>query len=79
MSTRNARIGLRLFLVYLFFYSVFVVLNAFSPETMRATPIAGINLAVLSGFALILAAFLMALLYGWLCQSPAAGDEEGQR
>ena len=73
MNTRNSRIGYVLFLVYLLFYGGFVLLNAFSPETMEATPIAGINVAILYGFGLIIAAFVLALIYGFL-----SGPSEGQ-
>jgi uncharacterized membrane protein (DUF485 family) len=68
MASRNARIGLVLFTVYLLFYGGFVGLNAFSPSTMEALPLAGVNLAILYGFGLILAAFVLALLYGLLCR-----------
>lgn len=69
--TRNARVGLLLFGVYLLLYGGFVLLNAFSPTTMEATPIAGVNLAILFGFGLIVAAILLALLYGFLCRTEA--------
>ena len=75
MQTRNARTGLILFVIYLAFYLGFVFLNAFSPETMRATPIEGVNLAIIYGFALIVAAFVMAILYGFLCKTEAAEDD----
>lgn len=80
MATRNARIGLVLFTLYLLLYGGFVLLNAYSPETMEWTPVAGINLAILYGFGLIVAALVLALLYGWLCRekgdstTTAAGD-----
>lgn len=67
MQTRSARIGLVLFGVYLLLYGGFVLLNTFSPSIMERTPIAGVNLAILYGFALIIAALLLAFLYGWLC------------
>ena len=44
---------------------------------MEWTPVAGINLAILYGFGLIVAALVLALLYGWLCRAgddSAAGD-----
>ena len=77
----NARLGLYLFAVYLLLYGGFVFLNAFAPQTMEATPVAGVNLAVLYGFALILAALLLALLYGWWCKPAPAEDakEEATR
>jgi uncharacterized membrane protein (DUF485 family) len=73
MEKRNSRIGLVLFGIYLVLYGGFVLLNAFSPETMEKTPVAGVNLAILYGFGLIIAALVLALLYGWLCKS---GDSE---
>jgi uncharacterized membrane protein (DUF485 family) len=75
MASRNSRIGQVLFLVYLLFYGGFVGLSAFSPATMEATPVAGVNLAVLYGFALIALAFILALLYGVLCQAENAGGD----
>ena len=68
MPNRNARIGLILFFVYLAFYGGFVLLAAFSPSTMARTPWAGVNLAIWYGFALIAAALLLALIYGYLCR-----------
>ena len=75
MASRNARIGLILFAVYLLFYGGFVGLNAFSPETMESTPVAGVNLAILYGFALIVVAFVLALLYGFLCKEEKVGSD----
>ncbi len=77
MQARNARIGLILFAVYLLLYGGFVMLNAFSPQTMEVTPIAGVNLAILYGFALIVAALVLALTYGWLCR-PTDDDASGK-
>jgi uncharacterized membrane protein (DUF485 family) len=69
VSARNARMGLVLFCVYLALYGLFVGLNTFRPQVMDSVPAAGINLAVWYGFALILAAFVLALVYAWLCRS----------
>jgi len=79
MQSRNARIGLILFCVYLTLYGGFVLLNAFSPDSMEATPVAGVNLAILYGFGLIIAALLLALIYGWMCRSnpPESDRREG--
>lgn len=65
--TRNARIGLVLFVFYLLLYGGFVFLNAFSPDLMETTPFGGVNLAIIYGFGLILAAFVLSLVYGFLC------------
>ncbi len=68
MQRRNARYGFWLFLVYLVLYAGFVLLAAFSPQTMERTPFAGVNLAIWYGFGLIVAALVLALVYGWLCR-----------
>ena len=72
MQTYNARVGLVLFVIYLILYGGFGFLNAFAAETMEATPLAGVNLAILYGFGLILAALVLALFYGWICRSNKA-------
>jgi len=69
MATRNSRIGLSLFAVYLLLYGGFVYLAAFEPQTMERTPLAGVNVAIWYGFGLIVAAFVLALVYGWACQA----------
>lgn len=74
MHSRNARLGHLLFVIYTVLYGAFVLLNAFRPAVMEATPLFGINLAILYGFGLIAAAFLFALTYGLLCT--ADGDIE---
>ncbi|MEM8865524.1 MAG: DUF485 domain-containing protein [Planctomycetota bacterium] len=66
MHSHTTRLGLVLFAVYLALYGGFVFLNALAPEAMESTPIAGLSVAVLYGLCLIVAAFVLALLYGWL-------------
>ena len=79
-SARHARYGMWLFLVYLVFYAGFVLLNAFRPEVMDEVPAAGVNLAIWYGFALIVAALVLALLYGWLChRSNGRPRKEGRQ
>lgn len=80
--SRNVRYGLGLFAIYLALYTAFVLTSAFAPQVMERTPFAGVNLAVLTGFGLIGSAFLLALVYGWLCRGEAAtpaDDAEGRR
>ncbi|MEO0530994.1 MAG: DUF485 domain-containing protein [Planctomycetota bacterium] len=79
MTTRNARLGLALFGVYAAFYAVFVFTNAFFAEAMDATPIAGLNVAVLSGFALIVLALVLALIYGYVADTDHAGEPREER
>lgn len=70
MSPRrfNVRLGMTLFVVYLVLYLGFVLINAFAAEWMEVTTLAGLNLALVYGFGLILAALLLALIYGWFCR-----------
>lgn len=66
MDQQVSRLGLVLFAVYLLLYGGFMLLNAFAPNLMEATPLWGVNLAVLYGFGLIIAAIVLAVVYGWL-------------
>jgi uncharacterized membrane protein (DUF485 family) len=78
METRNARLGTILFVLYLALYGGFVFLNAFAADVMEMKPISGVNLAILYGFGLIVAALVLALIYGFLCKpEEAESAEEG--
>ncbi len=59
----NTRIGLWLFMVYVACYGGYMVLSAFRPEWMKREVLAGVNLAVVYGFGLIVAALALALVY----------------
>ena len=76
MRSRNARIGMILFVIYLLLYGGFVFVNAFAADAMEATPIAGVNLAILCGFGLIVAALILALIYGALCDDASNSSEQ---
>jgi uncharacterized membrane protein (DUF485 family) len=76
MINRVSRIGLVLFAVYLVLYGGFVLLAAFSPQTMEMTPLAGVNLAIWYGFGLIVAALALALVYGWASRSNEGSSEK---
>jgi uncharacterized membrane protein (DUF485 family) len=58
----NARLGLWMFALYTAFYAGFILISAFSRETM-AHVYFGVPLSVLYGFFLILSAFVLALVY----------------
>ena len=57
------RIALWLFVLYLAVYVGFMALSAFAPQTMAATPLAGLPLSLVYGFALIGLAFVFAGIY----------------
>ncbi|EMI19766.1 membrane protein containing [Rhodopirellula maiorica SM1] len=65
----NSRLGIVLFVIYLVLYAGFVFINAFDAERMETVVVAGLNLAIVYGFGLIIAAILMALLYGVMCRN----------
>ena len=82
MDTRSNPLGMTLFCVYLAIYAGFVLINATAPQLMEWTPLAGLNLAILYGFALIIIAFVLSLLYGFLAsrrdnRSSSSSDEGG--
>ena len=64
MERQRSLLGITLFLLYLCLYGGFVLINTFRPDWMQIRPLAGVNLAILYGFCLILAAFFLALIYG---------------
>jgi uncharacterized membrane protein (DUF485 family) len=60
-----------LFGLYLACYAAFTILTAFDRPLMASAPFGGANLAVLSGFGLIGAAVVLAVLYVWLSRGAA--------
>lgn len=65
---RNARNGLKLFAVYVILYLGFMFLSAFRSDLMSSRPWGGVNLAILYGMSLIVAALLLAAVYMVLCR-----------
>jgi uncharacterized membrane protein (DUF485 family) len=63
----NTRMGVILFVVYVLFYGGFMALSAFWPEVMSNPFFSGVNLAVVYGCALIIAALVLALIYMKIC------------
>ena len=66
------RLGLKMFAAYAFFYAGFVAINLLSPLTMATIVFAGLNLATVYGFALIVGALIEALIYNVLCNRKEA-------
>ena len=72
----NARVGLVLFAAYLALYGGFIYLSAFKREVMARPSVGGVNLAIVYGFGLIAAAFVLAVVYMFLCRpEPEAGPD----
>jgi uncharacterized membrane protein (DUF485 family) len=74
--TRNARYGMVLFVAYLVLYGGFVAVNAFNSDVMDTIIWQGVNLAILYGFGLILAAIALAMVYGWLCRKGVTNGDD---
>ena len=53
--------------VYGAIYVAFIIINVAWPKVMGTIVVAGLNLAIVYGFALIVIAFLLAIAYNWLC------------
>ena len=73
------RLGALLFLAYAAVYAGFVLINLISPRAMALVLFAGLDLAVVYGFGLIVLALLLALVYSALCsrkESQLADPEE---
>ena len=64
----DTRVGVILLIVYVIFYGGFMALSAFSPEMMSEPLLAGVNVAVVYGFALIIVPLALALIYMKLCR-----------
>jgi hypothetical protein len=65
----KSRLGIWMFVCYAVFYGVFVAINLCDPLLMDAKVLWGLNLATVYGFALIVGAFLQALVYDAMCRS----------
>lgn len=77
-SNRNARVGMVLFVFYLLIYAAFVGINAFAPDVMSKVQLGGVNLAVSYGLGLIVLAFVLALVYAWICRKPVVEASAGK-
>ncbi len=66
-SAYKTRLGVWMFLLYAIIYAGFVAINLVAPSRMEAIVLAGLNLAVVYGFGLIVFALVLALIYNAMC------------
>lgn len=78
LVARNTRTGLWLFVVYLALYAGFMGLSTFAPKVMQQRPFGGLNLFVLYGFGLIIAALILAIVYLLLCRRSMTDRKAGE-
>ena len=74
----NARLGMFLFAIYTAIYLGFVLINALNAKLMEKTVFAGLNLAIVYGFGLIIVALIFSMVYGAMCKTEktASADTE---
>lgn len=75
-ATAASPLGLLLFVVYSLFYAGFVWVNAFAADAMETIVFGGLNLAIVYGFALILVAIVMSLVYGFARRGDTSGGND---
>ena len=78
----KTRLGVWMFVCYCLFYAGFVAINLLSAPLMERIVLWGLNLATVYGFALIIVALILAMIYNTLCNRQeallAALDGEGK-
>lgn len=79
----KTRLGVWMFAAYATFYAAFVFVNLYDPLLMEKIVLLELNLATVYGFALIIVAFIQALIYDALCRRrerlwEAKQQEEGE-
>ena len=68
-SDYKAKLGVYCFIFYTLVYAGFVAINTVSPKLMGVIVFAGLNLACVYGFGLILLAIFMGLIYNSMCSA----------
>ena len=71
----KSKLGIKLFFAYALVYVVFVVINTVKPTLMDVKVLAGVNLASIYGFFLILLAIVLGLIYNFICSKKEAEME----
>ena len=66
-SDYKEKLGIYLFIVYCIVYAGFVAINTVSPKLMGVIVFAGLNLACVYGFGLIILAIIMGVIYNAMC------------
>ena len=64
----NAALGMGMFLIYLLLYLGFMGIAAFDYSLFGSITVGGVNLAIVYGVGLIVAALVLAMIYMKLCK-----------
>lgn len=66
-SEWKAKLGIKLFWLYCVIYMGFVGIAVFATKLMKTPVLAGVNLAIIYGMALIIFAIILGLVYNHVC------------
>ena len=66
-AAKIAKLGVRMFFVYLLVYAGFVLIGLTKPELMGLELIGGQNIAIIYGMGLIVLAIVMGFIYNFFC------------
>lgn len=66
-AEKKAKLGIKLFFVYTLIYAGFVAIGLTVPEILGMDVLAGLNLAIVYGFGLIILAVIMGFIYNAMC------------
>ena len=71
-SDYKSKLGVVMFFIYAVIYGGFVAINVVKPILMEKVILAGLNLAVVYGFGLIIFALILAMIYNTMCTAKEA-------
>jgi uncharacterized membrane protein (DUF485 family) len=77
-SDWKAKLGIKLFWLYCVIYAGFVALAVFATETLKTPVLAGVNLAIIYGMALIVSALVLGLIYNHACTKKEDAMNKGE-
>ncbi|MBN2683638.1 MAG: DUF485 domain-containing protein [Pontiellaceae bacterium] len=66
-SEWKSKLGIKLFWLYCIVYMGFVGIAVFVPDAMKTPVLAGTNLAIIYGMALIIFAIILGIIYNHVC------------
>jgi uncharacterized membrane protein (DUF485 family) len=65
-TAKKTKLGIQMCIAYTIFYAGFIIINVTNPRLMRMD-VGPLNLAIAYGFALIVIAIILALIYNHMC------------
>lgn len=71
----KSRLGVILFIVYFAFYLAFILISVLNPKAL-GMDVGNLNLAIVYGFALIVIAIILAVVYNLMCSRSEKKDKE---